>query len=255
VFAASLGAVAIGARASAETAEEAPSPSASIRASSTAPATMTPPATSASASASASNHTELSLGAPPGPDFNPREGLDPYPSVGRYISYSIAFTSEALLNAGVVCSNAVERCMIGGGGGLELGAAYRNLATSIGAVYEVTFHDSHSIYQRGVLQQIRGEWRYRPKLAILGDEVSPVLGAGAGIAVYGDNWAIATFGPSGSLFAGVEVELGVKLSFLASLAYHPVYFRKFSDASGQERTAGVVHFLGINLGLELHEPL
>jgi hypothetical protein len=186
---------------------------------------------------------------------NPRAGLDPYPSVGRFITYSIGFPVEALLDPGVVCAHVLERCMIGGGGGIALGAAYRDGGTSLGAVYEVTFHDSHSIYQRGVLEQIRGEWTLHSRSPLLFEGVQPFLSAGAGFAVYGDNWAIATYGPIGSLGAGLELELGVKLTATASLAYRPIYFKRFSDAGGTERAAGFVHFLGLNFGLQLREPL
>jgi hypothetical protein len=211
------------------------------------------PAVGASASSAAPGaKPRVEIGA--GAGGNPREGLDPYPSVGRYLSYSVSLASDVLLNGGVVCSKAVERCVIGGGGGIALGGSYREPSSSLGAVYEVTFHDSHSIYQRGVLQQLRGEWHYRPKVGLL-ENVTPVIGAGLGFAVYGDNWAVATFGPIGAVLAGVEIELGVKLSLDISLSYRPLYFRRWTDASGQDRTAGIVHFLGIVWGLELNEPL
>ncbi len=246
----------LGARAGSATAE---APSTTARSSGPAPS-ATPadaaPDSASSAAASASAVPRVDLWADTGNgSHNPRAGLDPYPSVGRYVTYSIGFPVEALLDPGPPCSHAVERCMIGGGGGIALGAAYRDGGTSLGAVYEVTFHDSHSIYQRGVLEQIRGEWALHSRTSLIVEGVQPFLSAGAGFAVYGDNWAIATYGPTGSLGAGIEIELGVKLTATAALAYRPIYFKRFSDASGQERTAGFVHFLGLNFGLQLREPL
>lgn len=240
------------ARAAKATAEATPAP-----ATSGAPSIAVAPSSApAAASNSASAAPRVDLWADTGNGKqNPRAGLDPYPSVGRYVTYSIGFPVEALLDPGVVCAHALERCMIGGGGGIALGAAYRDGGTSLGAVYEVTFHDSHSIYQRGVLEQIRGEWALHSRSPLIFEGVQPFLSAGAGFAVYGDSWAIATYGPIGSLGAGIEIELGVKLTATASLAYRPIYFKRFSDASGQERPAGFVHFLGFNFGLQLREPL
>ncbi len=222
----------------------------------TAPSAATSSSTTAAASASAVASAPIDIWAEaPGDLRNPRAGLDPLPSVGRFLTYSVGLPIEALLDPGAVCAHAVEHCMIGGGAGVAFGGAYRNGTTAFGAVWEVTFHDSHSIYQRGVLEQLRAEWSYHPHAAILFDGVQPFLYAGGGLAVYGDNWAVATFGPSGSFGAGLEFEMGVKLSATVSFAYHPVYFRPFQDASGTQRPAGIVHFLGLNFGLELREPL
>ena len=145
--------------------------------------------------------------------------------------------------------------MLGGGAGISLSGAYRVPGYSLGAVYEVTFHDSHAIYQRGSLQQARGEWRLRPHFALIGESIAGFVSVGAGIAAYGDNWALSTLGPSAHVAIGVEVELGVKLNLVVSFAYRGVYFRDFTDASGQLRLAGVTQLLGFQLGLELNEPL
>lgn len=185
-----------------------------------------------------------------------RAGLDPFPSTGQYLSYGASFYSEAKLGSGGLCpTDATTRCVLGGGGGIAFSGAYRLPSYSLGAVYEVTFHDSNAVYQRGVLQQLRGEWRYRPRFAVLYESINLFAGLGGGIATYGDDWGISTFGPSGHLTIGSEVDMGVKLSFVFSLAYRVFYFRQFVDASGQDRPAGPVQMLGIQLGLELHDPI
>ena len=185
-----------------------------------------------------------------------RKGLDPFPSTGHFIDYGFAFTSEALLAAGGICKNGLkENCVLGGGGGLAFNAAYRAPGYSLGAVYEVTFHDSSNIYQRGTLQQMRAEWRVRPRWLNVSESVVGFVGIGAGVAGYGDNWAISTYGPSAHLMIGGEVDLGVKVALVISIAYRALYFKSFVDASGQDRPTGVSHMLGLVLGIELHEPI
>lgn len=217
-------------------------------------------AASASGSASAAGAAAPSgstavpwAGAPAG---NTREGLDPFPSLGQYLSYGFAFHSESLLAPGNVCpKGAAEQCILAAGGGISFSGAYRTPGYSIGAVYQASFHDSHSIYQRGVLQQLRGEWRLRPRSWAVGDAINGLVGAGAGVVTYGDNWTIATFGAAGHGFFGAEWDLGVKLSMSFLVSYRAMYFREFTDPTGQHRPAGLAHLLGLQLGLELHEPL
>lgn len=218
-------------------------------------AELAPPKPTASASASAS--------APPvvvpwseGSAGDAREGLDPFPSTGHYLSYGFAFTSEALLATGNVCPKlASEGCVLGNGGGLAFNGALRTPVYSLGAAYEASFHDSNNIYQRGVLQQLRGEWRLHPQNWVLGESANPFVGAGAGLAMYGDNWRVATLGLVGHGIIGIEYDLGVKVAAVFGIAYRAMYFRSFTDASGQYRPAGLAHMLGLQLGLELHDPL
>lgn len=185
-----------------------------------------------------------------------REGLDPFPSTGKYLSYGFAFHSESLLATGNVCPKfASEQCILGAGGGLSLGGALRTPVYSLGVVYEASFHDSNNIYQRGVLQQLRGEWRLRRVGFDITDTIHPFVGAGGGIAGYGDNWGVATLGGSAHALLGAEWDIGVKVSVGLALAYRAIYFRAFDDPSGQYRPAGLVHLLGLQLGMELHEPL
>ncbi|MBI2392952.1 MAG: hypothetical protein HYV09_25435 [Deltaproteobacteria bacterium] len=224
-----------------------------------------PPASVASAAATGSTPTAGGAAAPSGSATAPwagkaagdtREGLDPFPSIGQYLSYGFAFHSESLLAPGNVCpKGAAEQCILAGGGGISFSGAYRTPGYSLGAVYEASFHDSHNIYQRGVLQQLRGEWRLRPKAWAVGESINGLVGAGAGVATYGDNWTIATVGGAGHGFFGAEWDLGVKLSMSFVVSYRAIYFREFTDPTGQHRPAGLAHLLGLQLGLELHEPL
>ncbi len=185
-----------------------------------------------------------------------REGLDPFPSTGHYLSYGVAFHSESLLATGNVCPDfASEQCILGAGGGISFAGAYRAPLHSLGAAYEASFHDSNNIYQRGVLQQLRGEWRLRPRWLVISESINPFFGAGGGVASYGDNWSIATIGAAGHATIGTEFDLGVKLAAVFAISYRAIYFRAFEDPSRQYRPAGLVHLLGLQLGLELHDPL
>lgn len=185
-----------------------------------------------------------------------REGLPPPPSSARYLSYSIGLDVESLLATGTFCpTRAKERCVLGNGAGLSLGTAYRTPNYSLGGVYEVTFHTSNNIYQRGVLQQLRGEWRLRPQFALFTDTINGFIGAGAGVATYGDNWSIATLGAAGHLTLGAEIDFNVKVTMVFNLTYRAMYFRGFDDASGQHRPTSLVHMLGIHIGVELNDPL
>jgi len=185
-----------------------------------------------------------------------RKGLDPYPSTGHFIDYGFSFASEALLFAGGICQQSLrENCVLGSGGGLEFAGFYRAPDYSLGAVYEVTFHDSSNIYQRGVLQQMRAEWRVRPRWLAISDDVVSFIGLGAGVAGYGDNWSISTYGPSAHFMIGGEIDLGVKVALVICIAYRALYFKSFVDASGQDRPQGISQMLGLQLGIELHEPI
>lgn len=217
----------------------------------------TEPAVASSASGSPSGTASAVAvpwsGTTPG---DTREGLDPFPSTGQYLSYGFAFHSEGVLATGKVCPElASEQCILGSGGGISLSGALRAQLYSLGVVYEASFHDSNNIYQRGVLQQLRGEWRLRPRGFDITESVHPFIGAGAGVAGYGDNWRLATLGASAHGLLGAEWDLGVKLSMTFAIAYRAIYFRAFEDPSKQYREAGIAQMLGLQLGVELHEPL
>ncbi len=229
------------------------------------PLTPPPPTAAPSASESGRVAASASASAPPGSTPVPwanasggdtREGLDPFPSTGRYLSYGFAFHSESLLAPGSVCpKEAIEQCVLGAGGGISFSGALRTPRYSLGAMYEATFHDSNNIYQRAVLQQLRGEWRLRPRELAFSESFSGFVGAGGGLAMYGDNWGVATQGAIGTGSIGTEFDLGVKVSLVFAIAYRAIYFRSFTDASGESRPAGLAHLLGLTLGMELHEPL
>jgi hypothetical protein len=186
-----------------------------------------------------------------------REGLDPIPSRGIYVAYGLSVDSEALLTPGNLCPNGTQgaSCVLGNGAGIALRVARRTDESSLGAVFSVTFHSSDNIYQRGILDQLGGEYRVRPRFAAFRDTIAGFVGVGAGLAAYGDDWAIATVGASGSAMVGAEFEVSVKLAVIVDVTYRAIYFRGFTDESAVTREAGLAQLLGFELGLELRDPL
>lgn len=239
-------------------------PASSALAATSASAATSPSTPSSASAATSASATDASATAPASSAVpwagestgDMREGLDPLPSTGRYLSYGFSFHSESLLAPGGVCpKGARESCILGAGGGISFSGAFRAPSYSLGAVYEASFHDSNNLYQRGVLQQLRGEWRVRPHAWAIGDSINGIVGVGGGVATYGDNWTMATLGAAGHGFFGADWDLGVKLSMSFLVSYRAIYFREFQDPAFQHRPAGLVHLLGLQLGLELHEPL
>jgi hypothetical protein len=216
---------------------------------------ITPSAMPASSTSTTAPPVSSAMSAWSG-DGDTREGLDPFPSTGQYLDYGMSFHSEAVLTSGRLCpKDAKENCVLGSGGGISFFGAYRSPRYSLGAAYEVTFHDSSNIYQRGVLQQLRGEWRVRPRGLVFSDSVVGFFAVGAGLAAYGDNWAVDTYGPSAHGMIGTEIDLGVKVALVIGISYRALYLKSFTDPSQQDRPAGIAHMLGLSVGLELHDPL
>lgn len=186
-----------------------------------------------------------------------REGLDPIPSRGVYVAYGLSIDSEALLTPGNLCPNGTQgaSCVLGNGAGIALRVSRRTDESSIGAALSVTFHSSDNIYQRGILDQLRAEYRVRPRFAAVRDTIAGFVGVGAGIAAYGDDWAIATVGASGHAMIGAEIEVSVKLAVVVGFTYRAIYFKGFKDESNLVREAGLAQLLGFDLGLELRDPL
>ncbi len=168
-----------------------------------------------------------------------------------FIQFGVAFTVEDVLSAGPICS--ADPCILGSGGGIAGRIGWRPTERFyIGGTYEVTKQDPYKLYLLGVLQQLRAEARnYFPT----GKRTTPFVFAGAGIAGYGDEWAIDTWGPSVTAGAGLEVELSGGSLFDLSLLYRPIYLRAFVDSSTMSHDAGIAQFLGLELAVEAQDAL
>ncbi len=109
--------------------------------------------------------------------------------------------------------------------------------------------EPHQLYRVAILQQARLEAR---KYFPTGREAAPFLLAAAGLGGYGNEWSIDTWGPSATLGAGIEVQLGGPL-LVVSLAYRPMYFHGWTDSSTLSHDAGIAHLIGLEVALEAQD--
>ena len=193
--------------------------------------------------------------APPTPPATPIPTLE-LPAAPRphaYIQYGVAFTVEGVANAGPICSDPNNPCILGSGGGVVVRVGWRPAERFyIGGAYGFSKQDPNKLYRLGILQQARGEIRY---YLPTGHTVSPFGLLGGGIAGYGNEWLVDTWGPSATLGAGLELEMsgGALLGF--SLAYRPIYLQSFVDSSTLSHAAGLAHFVGLEVALEAQDAL
>jgi hypothetical protein len=175
------------------------------------------------------------------------------PAVPRraYIQYGVAFTVEGVAHPGPICANPNQPCILGSGGGIDIGVGWRPTDEFyLGGTYEFSKQDSNTLFRLAILQQARLEMhRYFPT----GKSTEPFALLAIGLAAYGNEWTVATWGPSGSLGAGVELELSGGALLDVSLAYRPIYLRSFSDSIPAFHDAGVAHFISLQVGLEAQD--
>jgi hypothetical protein len=182
------------------------------------------------------------------------EGPVPPPAQGKaYVQFGIAFTVEGVASAGPVCASPLDPCILGSGGGISAHAGWRPSETFyLGGAYEFSKQDPGLLYRLGILQQARAEVRrYFPT----GHSVVPFLLGELGLCGYGDEWSIDTWGPTGALGAGMEIELSERARVALSLAYRPIYLRAFVDSSTIHHDAGVAHLVGLEVALEAEDAL
>ncbi|MGH7296893.1 MAG: hypothetical protein ACRELB_18280 [Polyangiaceae bacterium] len=175
----------------------------------------------------------------------------PPPSGHAYIQYGVALGAETVISSGAICAR-VENCVFGSGGGLAVRVGWRpSNQLFVGGVYEVSKQDPNQLYRLGILQQLRAEGRrYFPT----GKEVTPFLLVGAGAAGYGNEWSVDTWGPTATLGGGIEVELGGPV-LLVEAAYRPMYFQSWVISATNDLQSGVVHFVGLDIAVEVRDRL
>jgi len=209
-------------------------------------AEATPRATAAPAPPEASQ-------VPPGATVIPTLELPAAPRPHAHIQYGVAFTVEGVASAGPICADPNNPCILGSGGGVVVRVGWRPTERLyVGGAYGFSKQDPNKLYRLGILQQARAEVRY---YLPTGRSVSPFGLIGGGIAGYGNEWLVDTWGPSATLGAGLELELsgGAVLGF--SLAYRPIYLQSFVDSSTLSHAAGLAHFVGVELALEAQDVL
>ncbi|HEX8794906.1 MAG TPA: hypothetical protein VF765_28365 [Polyangiaceae bacterium] len=175
------------------------------------------------------------------------------PSQERYLQYGVGLAAEGVVSAGPACNGAgSQNCILGSGGGLTVRVGWRPANVFyVGGVYEMSKQDPNQLYRLGILQQARVEGR---RFFPTGKEVSPFVLLGAGVAGYGDTFGIDTWGGTGTLGGGLEVELGGPVLEL-SLAYRAMYLQAWVDSSNTSHDAGIAHFLGLEVSIEAKDRL
>jgi hypothetical protein len=174
-------------------------------------------------------------------------------STPNMVQYGVRFDGEFVLSPGDVCASKTAPCILGSGGGiaLNLGFLYGR-TTYLGLSYSLTKQDPNRLYRLATLQQGRVEFR---RYVETGKDLRFFGVAGGGIAGYGDEWTVDTFGPLLAFGFGTEVELSTQTVFVASVGYRGVRFSSFRDSAGTDRPWGVAHFLSLELGLEARSNL
>jgi hypothetical protein len=170
-----------------------------------------------------------------------------------FIQYGVAFTTEFVAAAGGLCSNGAAPCILGSGGGVVFPRiGWRSLGHwYVGGAYEISKQDAGTLYVLPILQQLRGEARY---YVLDGHVAAPFIEGSAGVAGYGDEWKVDTYGPCVSLALGVETQLSRRTAVGATFAYRVIHFSGFTDSAGTPRDAGFTQLLGLNILLEVRDP-
>jgi hypothetical protein len=167
--------------------------------------------------------------------------------------------AEAVASPGNVCpDDAAAPCLLHSGGGVTIRSGYRYASPwYFGGAYEFSRHDSSSVLQLAILQQLRGEVRY---YVDYGQRSTPFLAAGLGAHLYGSDWAASTGGPLAMLGGGIEFELSATTVVGAGISYRMLFPRAWTDEAGQRRADGLfgfglAHLIGLELILEIHNPV
>lgn len=183
----------------------------------------------------------------------------PPPSNTEYFQYGVGVAVEKLVSGGDVCpARATTPCILGSGGGLAIRMGYRSRGPwYAGGAYEFTRVDSSNLLRLAILQQLRAEARY---YLDAGNRLTPYGALGFGAAFYGNEWNVSTVGPTLSAGFGLEFQVTQSTVIGAGLAYRALLLHSWADSTGQERADrylgfGLAHIVGIELTLELRDPL
>jgi hypothetical protein len=170
-----------------------------------------------------------------------------------YLQYGVAFTAEVVSAAGPICDNVTVPCILGPGGGVVIRAGWRGTGPLyLGGAYEFSKQDPNKLLRLAILQQARFEGRY---YFVSGRDAEPYLTSGLGVAGYGNEWGVDTWGPAMFGGVGIEAQITRRTVVGAALAYRLIYFQRFTDTTGAPRDSGVAQLIGLDLVLEQREPI
>jgi hypothetical protein len=206
------------------------------------------------ASIAASSHAAAD--EPPSADgdavLTPAVTTTPPPLDIPYLQYGVAFTTEFVASAGRICASG-DPCILGSGGGIVARVGRRSAGPwYFGGAYELSKQDPASLYRFATLQQLRAEARW---YLTTGYDTQPYATAGLGLAAYGNEWGVDTWGPVANVGIGLEWQLSRRTVAGIALAYRMMGLRSFVDSSGAERESGITQLIGIDLSMEERDPL
>ena len=215
-----------------------------------------PPADDVPAAASPSPSPTVTPMAVIDEDLQPKldviEGAQPPPTNIVYFQYGVALVAEIPTAPGPICDTPGVPCILGPGGGIAVRVGFRGAGPIyLGLAYAMTKQDPSKLYRFGLLQQARAEGRYYFMNARV---TEPYAALGLGVAGYGNEWAVDTWGPGGSLGFGVEYQVTQRTVIGIAAAYRLLYFSRFTDTSGADRAPGIAQLLGLDVVLEQRDP-
>jgi hypothetical protein len=179
--------------------------------------------------------------------------VPPPPSTVNYFQYGVAFTGEFVANAGPICGGDSLACILGSGGGIAIRLGIRRSGPwYFGGAYELSKQDPSKLYRLAILQQLRFEVRHHFYTA---RTTQPFIAASGGLAGYGNEWSIATWGGSAFLGAGFESQIANGPLVGMMIGYRAMYLQSFDDSSGLHHEAGVAHFVSVEATLEARDRL
>lgn len=184
---------------------------------------------------------------------NPGEASSAPPLNVPYLQYGAGLVANYVLSAGQICGDSTQPCIFGSGGGVLVRIGIRSAGPwYFGGGYELAKLDPSKLYRLAILQQLRFEGRYYIET---GRDVQPVIAFSGGVAGYGNEWGVDTFGPTASLGVGIEAQITRTTVIGLYLDYRAIYLKSFVDPSHAERDAGLAHLLSIEFDLGARDPL
>lgn len=184
---------------------------------------------------------------------------DPPPTSVEYMQYGVSLHTLTLLDGGDVCpKGAPTPCIMGAGGGLGLRMGYRSRGPFyLGASFQLSRLNSSNLLRLAILQRLSAEGRY---YFDRGNRLTPYLLGGLGGAIYGNEWAANAAGIALSLGVGVEYQISAQTVVAFVPTYQPIAFRRFTDATGQDRAEGlfgfgIAHWLAVQVMIEARDPV
>ena len=175
------------------------------------------------------------------------------------LQVGFAFVGENVASAGDVCPpDSTIPCILGSGGGMLVRIGYRaSRSWFIGGAYEFTRHESANLLRLPILQQGRAEGRY---YFDRGERTTGYLSAGAGVHLYGSDWAASAWGGVAQVGAGVEFELSPNTVVGCALVYRALIEKAWTDGAGERRSDavlgfGLAHLIGLEFALEVRDPV